>query len=160
MKQLTLSQIIAALPDLYKEDRNIIRAAIDELAGKTPSSPLAGALYEAVVETLGVRLPWAKFTQGALYKHWPSKCNTALYFIEETFPNINKVARASLMRMLVNALIADLKAKQVTPSVRSVVLTLDTLPQQFDNMFPGYRENGLAHLVLDAITNSRGNSHE
>ena len=149
MQKLSVSKIILALPSLSVADRAAITAALTQLSVKEAAS--STPLYEALTSALGIQLSFPRFTQTGVFKQWPAKSKSVDSFIRKTFPGIRKTAEQHLLRMCIEGLVADLTSKGVTPSLRAVVLSLDSLPAQFDRMFPGYRQNGLAALVLKAM---------
>jgi len=52
---------------------------------------------------------------------------------------------------LLEALIDDLKGRGVPVSLGTVTINLSRLPEIYDLIFPGYRQAGLSHLVLEAM---------
>ena len=150
-KPPTISEIIGVLPALSEADRTLLKAALDGLTVTTDERNATTGLYEALCVAIGSSVPYGRFCQTPASKQWKLKSATAINFIETTFGSPNRIVTHNLMRMLSEALVDDLKAKGVPISIRSVVLSLDRLPQVFDGLFPDYRKNGWAHLVGQAM---------
>lgn len=147
-------QILAALPSLSQADLRAINAASGALmAGRHPVAPQPfetpqGWLAEALQGALGLGGAGARQLPSTFNKQAP----TALAFMVQAFgPLKNKTTTLAIMRLILGLLVADLKNKQVKISVGSLSSNLGRVQQVFEEAYPGYLENGIASLVLQAI---------
>lgn len=148
MPKITLTELIAALPALSQQELGLVRAAADRLL--TPQASQS-PLYAAVAAAAGVHLPYGRFVKTAAYKAWAKNEPEALRFISSVWPNLSKVQLNAMMIYLSEMLATDLRNRNVPVTVGTLAANLGSLPQVFDNNFPGYREAGLGHLVLKAM---------
>jgi hypothetical protein len=66
---------------------------------------------------------------------------------------MTKVQEASLNNFLLQLLVDDLNYLKVVATIGSISSNLGRVPEVFDRNFPGYREAGLAKVVLHVMVN-------
>lgn len=149
-----LESIILTLSHLSKAERAKLRAALDALEVKPADSPIDDStlwLYDAASNLLGISLPFTAFLKTQFGPSWKTKSVMALNFLETTFPKASKTERLALARMLLHSLVANLRKRGLTPSIGLIATNIDSFPELFETAFPGYKANGIAHLVLSAM---------
>jgi len=144
--QELVTNLISALPALSQQELRLVRAAADRLLGQ--QSYAASPLYAALAAAAGSRLPFARFQKTAAFKVWVKNEPEAMAFIAETWPGLNKVQLYTMMIYLAEMLRDYLRDRKVPVTVGTLAVNLGSLPQAFDENFPGYRTAGLAHLVV------------
>jgi len=155
----TLNKLLASLPSLSKADLATVCAAADSLLGligglpATSNNPAATPLFDAVTHALGLRLGFAAFQATATYKTFRRGEVAVNDFVDAAFPEAcDKVSRNAILIFLVECLMDDLKARHVPLSIGALCNNLERAPQVFRDAFPGYVENGLAHLIFKSMT--------
>ena len=145
MKNPRLNELIAVLPSMSKHELAVLRGAIERLLGHqaSPASPL----YAALTAVAGVKLPYQRFQASASYKAWPQNEKLVLTFIRDTW-DPTKVTEAALSQYLMGLLADDLKGRGLPVSVGTLAVNISSIPQVFEQAFPGYRAAGLAQWVL------------
>ena len=96
-------------------------------------------------------MPFSQFQKTKAYKTWEHAEGAVNEFIAKNWPKLTKVDHNALMLMLVGLRAESLKSANIPVGVQTVALTLHFIPETFDRAFPGYRETGLAPLVLKAM---------
>ena len=162
--ELTVSEIIFALPNLKPTDRRAISEAITRLADDNEPSrgqfeamqtPIETALLNALMTELaykGIRniFSYEDFKKTTHYKNFRKALKEVEAFFEKAFPSrrFKKVEMTSLLRMLISALMENLDEQNIPLTFGTVTSNLIRLPEIFEKCFPGYMQCGLAHLVL------------
>jgi hypothetical protein len=150
---MKLNAIIAALPSLSQPELLSIRAACDHLiATPDTNSDDTTPLYDAMAKLLGVGLSYRDFHNVVSYRAWRKAAPSVVAFIDENWPDATRIVKLALMTLMLEALRDDLRERGIPVSLGTMTTNLSTLPECFDRCFPGYRETGMAHMVLDAIT--------
>src|SRR5262245_27093331 len=118
-----LSEIIAKLPQLGQQDLQTLKATIDQLLHKQDkeAEPM---LYDVLRRVLGNVQPYSVFRGTQAYKKWRRHAEYAQTFIDKNFPEANRVQRMALMTFVVQALVRDLKARDVPITVGTLVNNL------------------------------------
>lgn len=154
---MAVNKVLGMLPSLNQQELATIRAAIDHLLiRQVDELDTTSPLYSTMAQLLGVGLSYRDFHNVQAYSTWRKVAPKVVAFIEETFPQATKVAKTAMMSFMLEALMEDLKGRGVPLTLSTVTVNLSRLPQIFDSEFPGYRENGLAHLVLESMRGHKG----
>ena len=149
---MKLNDILAVLPSLQQHELATIKAAINHLLVKQIDDvDTTSPLYEAMANLLGVGLSFRDFHNVTSYSTWKKSAPHVVSFIEKTYPQATRVAKLAMMTFLLEALIDDLKGRGVPITLGTVTVNLERLPALYDQCFPGYRESGMAHLVLKSM---------
>jgi hypothetical protein len=148
--KLELRDIMPALPALSKRELTLLRAAADHLLGKPTAT--VGPLYSVLLTVTGSQLPFDKFQRSQAYKSWLENEKLFNAFVTDAWgESLKKVTETALMTYLVGLLADDLKRRGVPVSVGTLAVNLGSAQQVFDTNFPGYRDAGLAHVILDQM---------
>ncbi len=144
-----MKQILAKLPTLTQKELATVRAACDHLLDKKQETP---ALYTAMLDVLGQAGPsYAGFQRTASWKLWQKHLHDVEFFITKLWPDMTKVQEVAIDNFLISQLVDDLKYLKVAVTVGSISSNLGRVPEVFERSFPGYRQNGLAGLVLQSM---------
>jgi hypothetical protein len=146
--KIDLLSIMPLLPLLSQRDLTLVRAAADRLLNASAAPP--GALYDALLTVVGATLPFTRFQKSAAYKNWSENERQLQAFIN-TFGTMNKVTERSLMLYLLDMLKVDLMTRKIPISIGTLAMNVGSIPAVFDLNFPGYREAGLAKMVLKSM---------
>ncbi len=150
---MNLTEVLAALPKLSQRDLATVRAAIDHLlVQQVDDIDLTSPLYDAMAKALGLHLSFRDFHNTTSYKTWKRTAPVVIAFIEKSWPEATKVAKAALMSFLIETLLDDLKSRNVPLTLGQVVMNLERMPMLVDTEFPDYIKSGMAHLILRAMT--------
>ncbi len=157
----TVDKIISQLTQLSPSERAILKAAIEALEVKSSKDDTEW-LYEIASSLLvqGNRIPYKSFLKSSYGAAWKTKAQIACDFFNSTFPSGKQNSRAVLARMILNQLCNNLREKGVVPTMGILTNSMDSLPAIFESLFPGYRANGLAHLVIDAMGGKKHADHD
>ncbi len=151
MGKQEMKQILAQLPKLSQQELATIKAACDHLLDRKQEVPL---LYLSMLDLLGQKGPsYASFQRTVSWKPWQKNLLEVSAFIEKLWPDLTRVQEASINCFLLQLLAGDLKYLKVAVTIGSISSNLGRVPEVFDRSFPGYRENGLAGLVLKTMVN-------
>lgn len=146
-----MKNILAQLPRLTQQELATVRAACDHLLDKPQEVP---NLYLAMLRILGQKGPsYASFQRTASWKQWQKNLQEVTAFTEKLWPDMTKVQEASLNNFLLQLLVDDLNYLKVVATIGSISSNLGRVPEVFDRNFPGYREAGLAKVVLHVMVN-------
>jgi hypothetical protein len=148
MTRNLLIEVLSLLPALNKHDLALVRGAVDRLLGQGGQQ---GPLYDAVMAATGSKISYGAFLQSGAGKGWANREKAVMAFIAATWPKLTKVQEVAMTKFLVARLADDLKARKINVSVGSLSRMIGTIPEIFDACFPGYREAGMAHLVLKVM---------
>lgn len=145
-----LNTILALLPKLTREQLATVRAAADHLLA--PKEGDVSPVFDVLTSMLGYRMTYFQFLNGESGRNWGKNCASLDTFINTYLPCNNRIVRTAVTAFLLDLLRADLKQRCVPVTMRSMVVNFNRVPELFDSQFPGYRNAGLAHLVVDKIT--------
>lgn len=155
---MTRDQIIAALPRLSKADLQAVRGAADKLlgAGGTASGGPETVAYGALCDLLGANQPWGRLPE-KWQKLWRTNWPPFYAFLTATFPESleNKVLNVSLMKLVFETMVDDLKERGVPVSVGAVITNMPRVEAAFDTAFPGYRQAGLSGMIVRSMTKGK-----
>jgi hypothetical protein len=147
-KIATLPDILSLLPQISRHDLALVRAAVDRLLG---AADTATPLYDALLTVTGVKMPFSRFQRSKAGKHFAEGEKLVLNFVNDTWADLGTVTSQSLLVYLLEMLADDLKRRGITPSVGTLALNLSSVPQVFDNNYPGYRDDEMAPMILEAM---------
>ena len=152
---MPLMRIIAELPSLTKQDRALIRAAIDKLDdGNTAPGPL----FDVLKKLSGSNVVFSSFRRMRHYKTWIKSEEQIMLFITKGWPDANKVALNSLKHFMFSILADDLKKRKIPVTVNTLILNSSRIPALFELSFPNYLKAGLGHVVLMHLVGRNGKS--
>lgn len=144
-----MKTILAKLPNLSQRELTTIKAACDSLLDKPKDAPV---LYLTMLDFLGQTGPsYASFQKTVSWRPWQQNQQIVSSFVSSLWPGLSKVQEVALTHFLLSLLADDLKYLEVPVSIGSLSVNLGRLPELFDRSFPGYRENGLAGIVLSSM---------
>jgi|SRR5882672_2644282 len=154
---MKIEALIAALSNLSQNDLASVRAAADQLLIRQPNdltvNDRTSPLYNALAALLGIHHNYAAFRKAAPYKQWKHSAPAVIDFIDRTFPSAkSKLVRHGLMVFLLEGLMSHIREQRKDVTIHSMVDHLPELATTFDDNFPGYRQNGLAGVVVDHLT--------
>lgn len=153
---MAVNKVLGILPGLSQQELATVRAAIDHLlVHQVDELDTTSPLYTAIATMLGVGLSYRDFHNVQAYSTWRKVAPKVVSFIQETFPQATKVTKTAMMTFMLEALMDDLKGRGVSITLKTMTVNLSRLPMLFDQEFPDYRQNGMAHLVLEAMTKGR-----
>ncbi len=155
---MTVNKVLATLPHLSQEELATVRAAIEHLlVHQVDELDTTSPLYTTLASLLNIGLSYRDFHNVQSYSTWRKVAPKVVSFITDTFPQATKVAKIAMMTFMLEALIEDLKGRGVPLTLATVTINLSRLPAIFDECYPGYREAGKVHLILEAMTKNREN---
>lgn len=144
-----MKTILAKLPRLSQKELSTVKAACDSLLDKPKDSPV---LYLTMLDFLGQNGPsYVSFQKTVSWRPWQQNQQIVSSFVSSLWPGLSKVQEVALTHFLLSLLADDLKYLEVPVSIGSLSVNLGRLPELFDRSFPGYRENGLAGIVLSSM---------
>ncbi len=144
-----MKSILAQLPKLTQQELAAVRAACDHLLDRKQEVP---PLYLAMLDVLGQKGPsYTSFQRTASWKQWLKNLQEVESFLKKLWPETTKTQEASLNCFLLQQLVDDLKYLKVAVTIGSISSNLGRIPEVFDRSFPGYRQGGLAGLVLKTM---------
>lgn len=150
---MTLNQIIAHLPKLTQEELRLLSATIHTLIGCGESfTGKEAQLFGALQRVLSVQLNYPTFLKTKNGRLWAKNAPPVVSFIEATWGGQRRVSEFALMAYLLELLVDDMRLWQAPITVGSMTVNLQRIPQVFDTAFPGYRQGGLAHLILEKLS--------
>lgn len=157
--------VISQLSTLDKTDLLKVRQLTEILLGgntnadQNISNENESILFEAVKAELAAngfngRIPYSTLKESNFYKTWGRGLTVVNQFIDQHFKEhiTRRVQHIALCRILIAALLAELKRQHIPPSLGSIARNLHRVPQAFDNQFPNYLQSGLAYMVLKAMS--------
>lgn len=154
--------IVGALPALSQKQLEALRATIDGLTTKGGTCPERVApLYHILLQSLTMRISYKDFTQASSFKIWNKNALPCIEFVEHTWPETakSKVSKMAMLGLLFDILKKDMKGRDIPITLGTMINNLGSIPELFDRQFPGYRESGLAQLILTKMK-GRGASGE
>lgn len=148
-----LNEVVKLLPKLTQHELLTVRAAVEQLitAPHTEDVDATSPLYDNMSRLLGVTLSFRDFHNTAVYRQWKRNAPACIAYIEEHFPECRKATKSALMLFMLEALIDDLKERGVPITLGTVTKNIDRLPQLFDQIFPGYIQAGLGHVIVQQL---------
>lgn len=150
-----VNEILAALPKLSQPELATIKAAVEHLLTKLDSTDDTLPLFTIVRLRLGVKVSFGQFKATSAYPVWRKKAAVVVSFIDQWWPDAKKTERGALLTLAVDLLLSDLKRCQIPATLSSISSSLDRIPQLIDFELPDYRQSGLSHLVLKAMSTRR-----
>ena len=150
MTEPTYHEILAALPRLEPDQLCNIQTVLSTVLGTKVASGIEPDdwLYDAMRRVVGSTVAYSVFMKTNAAAQWRRKSPSVLSFMETTFPGINRVLQNAVAQFLFEMLRDDLHSRQTPVTLGSMSINSDRIPAVFDLQFPGYRENGLASLIL------------
>lgn len=153
---MTKDQILAALPKLKPGDLQAIRAAAGALLfGQADSAPKAlqghqGWLFEALQASLKAPLSEAQFLATQAGKQFVRQAPGFITFMVKEFPDVmgKRVRALAMMKLLLDLIAADLRARQAPVTLGTIVVNLPRAREIFGLAFPGYLETGIAEMLI------------
>ena len=147
---MSLTVIISQLPKLSQDDLKTLRAAIDGLIQQDANrtEPL---LYEAVRCAVSTVPPYSTFVRIKGFTIWLKHVEYAENFVSRNFPTASKLERQALMTFAVQAIVRDLKARNVPITAVTVARNLGRFAEAFEAEFPGYIQSGMQPMILKAM---------
>jgi hypothetical protein len=161
MTRLSADAVVSTLPLLDKASLRNVQQALSMLLGEQHTverfvhpEGFEAILFDAVVAEFRARglkqtMPFDAFRKTSRYKSWKRNLDAVASFINTQFKNHTNDDRAKLglCRLLVSALITELRERGIGLSFGAIAANIGRLPEVFDNAFPGYLESGLAYIV-------------
>lgn len=149
--------ILAALPTLSRPELEQVHAiATTLLGGHTgafagPAGTLAAPIFEALGGAVNAAVSLQNLSGTTAGKTFDKYLPAVTKFLDAHFDGWthNRLVQSAFLRLLMELLRDDLKARGVNPSVGVMVSNLARLPEVFDNAYPGYLEAGMGAVVLD-----------
>lgn len=153
---MKLSEVVAALPKLNQQELLTIRAACDQLI-KIPVDDVdeTNPLFDDLTHILGVKLSFRDFHNVTAYSAWKRHAPGVVEFITEQHPDVSKVLKGALVRMLLEALRDDLRDRGIPVTLGTMAVNLDQLPEVYDRCFPGFRQAGMQRVIEQAMERRR-----
>lgn len=154
-----LTYVVSALPSLSMDELKALQATIERLVAaptvKDPEAPTL--LYRAALaelEAVGHRssIPYYELLRSRQGKAWQRGMAAVNDFLKKCGTKFKTdIDEMSFLRVAVSTLIKQMRRRKIPLSVGSLASNLEALPDAFDRAFPHYVENGLAHLVIEAL---------
>lgn len=154
MPKLDAAAIIVALPSLSKTDRIAIKAACEVLLETSDHDPAATALYAEVIKLTGATMPFSRLPAG-LQAKLKARAPGIAELASGLWPGKTKVQHLVVVRHLLTLLAADLRSRKVPVTVGSITNNLGRLQGVFDSAYPGYREAGLAPMIMAQLVSKK-----
>lgn len=149
MAKITAADIIAALPQLSRQDRLAVRAAADRLLLGTGSQDTRAInLYPYLALACGSSMPFGRLPV-ALQSALAAQAEGVESFIKQHWPGQSKVVQGSIIKQLMGLLVASLRSRQIPVTVATLIRNLGSIQDVFDDNFPNYRQSGLCKLILN-----------
>lgn len=149
----TAAKIIAQLPSLSRAELSAVKGAADSLLGPQATSieQPATPLLTEITRALGLKLGFSAFGQTRAYKQFKPAEQAIELFLQQNFGRLDRRTGQAIMGLMVDCLIADLKAQGLPLSMGVVCNNLMRAPQALRDAFPGYLESGYGQLIIDRI---------
>jgi hypothetical protein len=146
-----LADVLKLLPKLNQQELLTLKAAIEEFANQTDDIP-EPPIWAVVTKAVGVPAPWNVFKNSREnFRLWQKHAPAIEVFLDHQFPTASKLQRHALLTFIVSSLIDDLKGRGVPITIGTIVKNLGRFIQVFEDQFPGYLGNGLAHMILRSL---------
>ena len=144
--KINMTTVLKLLPELTQGELKQVLATVKRLLKPDAPAATTSPLYSALQTVAGSKMPFSRFRHTPAYKNWGE--DFVLEFIERTWGTQNRVILTALIVFLVQLEADWLKGRNIPVGINSLVGSLHHIPEIFDQAFPGYRETGLAPLVL------------
>lgn len=152
------SRLLAVLPKLTKGQRAQLMAGAELLgceAEATPSEADAREYVHTAIATVlkeeyGMRcLPISKAT--SLVPKFKAEATDLVEYVDRELHPKTRNERRALLKLLVKYLVHWMQEARVHIAFKSIVQQLSQVPVILERQLPGYRQDGLLHLVLGQL---------
>lgn len=155
-------QILGALPGLNRSDLEAIQAVIIQLLGGRTSnvsneaSTARQTVFDALTAAISRPMPYSGLPP-ALAKHYDANFPNLIIFFDKYFKgwDSNKITQTGFLRMIFGLIARDLKEREATPSVGSLIYNLPRIYEIVDNAFPNYLKSNMGHMILKMFKKRR-----
>lgn len=149
----TAASIIAQLPTLDRAGLSAVKGAADSLLGlhTAPIEQAATPLFKVLTYALGANVGFSAFSQTKAYRQYKQADAAIGQFMAQSWPGLDRRMGQAVMGLMVDCLLADLKARGLPLSMGMVCNNLMRAPQCLRDAFPGYLESGHGQIILDHI---------
>ena len=141
------AELLKILPTLTAEQWKITKAWAERYkAEKLVEDETAAALLDVINAALGTRVPYER-----LKVPWIVSSGNIAWFMNSTFPKLNKVKRRALLVLFVSMVMDDLKRRGVPLRFGTIWVNMVRVPELVEASFPGYCASGLGFMITKAM---------
>ena len=155
---VTKGQILASLPKLSHAELQEISAVIGHLltAGAAvpidEANPQVALSFDALSAALKLTAPLSSLPP-ALAVKLAKQADPLWVFSHQHFEgwDDNKLKQIAFLRLMFKLLKDDLTRIGIKPTYTTMVHNMHRMPEVFDSAYPGYRDAGLAYIILNRL---------
>ena len=146
---MNIDDILAVLPTLSKKDILKLKAALELFSVEEDGWK---TLYDSIAKESGDRgivLPSSSyFRSNSYFKRFREGAGIVDRFIEDNFPEANRISRVKVYRVFAKIFIDYLEDIDNEVNMTNISIFAYRIPSIVDNAFPGYASVGMLSKII------------